>query len=57
MNLGWIFDAKVGGLKKQKQAFRIIHLQFKRFRWIIGFDERLTPKRDPKSIKIGAAGG
>jgi hypothetical protein len=26
MILGWNFDAKMGGLEKQKQAFRIIHV-------------------------------
>ena len=26
MDLGWIFDATMGGLEKQTQAFRIIHV-------------------------------
>ena len=56
MILGWNFDAQTGGLEKQKQAFRIFLLQFKRFRWIMKFDEKWIPKGYPTSTKIGAAG-
>ena len=56
MFFGLILMPRKEGFEKRKQVFRIILLQFKRFRWIMKIHEKWIQKCHPKSSKIKAAG-
>ena len=49
---GWIFDVKMGGLDKQKQAFRIIPVAKYEFSGNCEISRKLMPKDVPTTTQI-----
>ena len=59
MILGWTFDVKMGGLEKQKQAFRNTRVAKYEFSGSCEISRKLIAKEVPKTIEIdqfGASG-
>ena len=57
MTFGWIFDVKMGGLDKLKQAFRIIPAAKYEFSRNCEIYRKLMPKDVPNTLNIDHFGG